>query len=59
MDKSKPDGTKKQLNISRLKDLGWQAKLSLEDGIKTISEYNLKKWKLKFDTKENNISILF
>ncbi len=44
-DKSKPDGTrKKQLNISRLKDLGWQAKLSLEDGIKkTISEYNLKK----------------
>ena len=43
-DKSKPDGTrKKQLNISRLKDLGWQPKLSLEEGIKkTISEYNFK-----------------
>ena len=40
-DKSKPDGTKKkQLNISRLTDLGWQPKISLEEGIqKTISEY--------------------
>ena len=44
-DKSKPDGTKKkQLNISRLTDLGWQPKISLEEGIqKTILEYNLQK----------------
>jgi len=40
-DKSKPDGTpKKQLNISRLRSLGWQPKITLEKGIKrTIEEY--------------------
>ncbi len=38
---SKPDGTpKKQLNIQKLKNLGWEAKISLETGLKrTISEY--------------------
>ena len=31
---SKPDGTpKKQLDLSRLKELGWQAKISLQDGL--------------------------
>ncbi len=44
-DKSKPDGTpKKQLDISRIKSLGWKPKISLEDGIrKTIYEYHIKK----------------
>lgn len=33
-DTSKPDGTpKKQLDLSRLKELGWQAKISLQDGL--------------------------
>ena len=37
-DKNKPDGTpKKQLDISRIKNLGWVPKISLEEGIlKTI-----------------------
>ena len=35
-DHSKPDGTpKKQLDISRLSDLGWKAKIELDEGIKT------------------------
>ncbi len=40
-DLSKPDGTpKKQLNISRLKQIGWSPNISLEDGINmTIKEY--------------------
>ena len=33
-DTSKPDGTpKKQLDVSRLKAMGWQASISLEDGL--------------------------
>ena len=33
-DTSKPDGTpRKLLDVSRLKDLGWQASISLEDGL--------------------------
>ena len=33
-EKSKPDGTpKKQLDISKLKDLGWQAKIDLNHGL--------------------------
>ena len=33
-DKSKPDGTpKKQLNVDRLQQLGWTAKIRLEDGL--------------------------
>ena len=40
-DKSKPDGTpKKQLNISKISNLGWFPKISLDEGIKeTISIY--------------------
>ena len=35
-DFNKPDGTpKKQLDISRLSDLGWKAKIQLDEGIKT------------------------
>ncbi len=34
-DTSKPDGTpKKQLNVSKINQLGWKAKVSLEEGIK-------------------------
>ena len=37
-DISKPDGTpKKQLDITRLKSLGWSSKITLEEGLeKTI-----------------------
>ena len=40
-DRSKPDGTpKKQLNISKISNLGWVPKISLDEGIKdTISIY--------------------
>ena len=40
-DKSKPDGTpKKQLDISRIKSIGWEPKIELDRGIeKTISIY--------------------
>ena len=40
-DKSKPDGTpKKQLDVSRLKSLGWQPKINLQEGIlRTIEEF--------------------
>tara|TARA_A100001035_G_scaffold154573_1_gene121990 strand:- start:1972 stop:2976 length:1005 start_codon:yes stop_codon:yes gene_type:complete len=39
-DHSKPDGTpKKQLNINKIKSLGWEPKISLDEGIKrTIQE---------------------
>lgn len=36
-DKSKPDGTmRKLMDVSRIKNLGWQAKTSLKDGIKIV-----------------------
>ena len=40
-DKSKPDSTpKKQLDISKISELGWFPKIGLDDGIKqTISFY--------------------
>ena len=40
-DKDKPDGTpRKLLDISNLKSIGWQSKITLEDGIKlTIKEF--------------------
>ena len=42
-DKTKPDGTpKKLLNIQKIKNLGWTAKIELKDGIKrTINEFKL------------------
>ena len=34
-DASKPDGTpRKLLNVDRLADIGWEARISLDDGIK-------------------------
>ncbi len=40
-DKSKPDGTpKKQLDISKIKSLGWEPEIELEEGLKkTIEDY--------------------
>ena len=40
-DKSKPDGTpKKQLDISKIRSLGWKATIELDEGIeKTLSTY--------------------
>ena len=40
-DKEKPDGTyQKLLDISKIKSLGWEAKISLKDGLKkTYNEY--------------------
>ena len=40
-DNSKPDGTpKKQLDISKITQLGWYPKITLDDGIKqTINLY--------------------
>jgi GDP-L-fucose synthase len=36
-DSTKPDGTpRKLMDVSKLKGLGWQAKTSLEDGIKAV-----------------------
>ncbi len=42
-DKNKPDGTpRKKLNTSRMKKLGWESKIELEEGIKlTIKHYLL------------------
>jgi len=41
-DASKPDGTpKKQLNVSRLEALGWRARNSLRESLKTIAP---RKW---------------
>ena len=41
-DESKPDGTpKKQLDVTRINNLGWSANINLEEGIlKTITHFN-------------------
>ena len=42
-DKAKPDGTpRKLLDVTRLTKLGWQAKISLREGIKSTYEWFLK-----------------
>ena len=50
-DSNKPDGTKrKRLNIEKIKSLGWNPKINLDDGIqKTIDEF-----KLNYLDKKNN-----
>jgi GDP-L-fucose synthase len=43
-DASKPDGTpRKLLDVSRMKSLGWQPSISLEEGIRRTYAYYLKK----------------
>jgi GDP-L-fucose synthase len=43
LDLSKPDGTpKKLLDISRMAELGWKARTSLEDGIKKSYEFYIR-----------------
>ena len=42
-DTTKPDGTKRKLlDVSRMKSLGWEAKVSLRDGIEKTYEWFLK-----------------
>ena len=45
-DHSKPDGTpKKQLDITKISDLGWEPKISLQDGLKmTIKDIAMKNY---------------
>ena len=45
-DRSKPDGThRKLMDVSKLKEFGWEASISLEDGIKKVySEIKDSKW---------------
>ena len=44
-DKNKPDGTpRKLLNIQKIKDLGWEPKISLKEGIKKTIESFQKKY---------------
>ena len=48
-DTTRPDGTLvKRLDVSRLKNLGWQAKISLEDGILETYNWFVKKqaWRM-------------
>ena len=49
-DQNKPDGTyQKLLDVSKLKKLGWNSKITLEEGLKkTFEEY-------KNDLKEKNL----
>ena len=43
-DISKPDGTlKKQLDIGKMKELGWKPKISLRDGIEMVYKWYLDK----------------
>jgi GDP-L-fucose synthase len=39
-DASKPDGTpRKLLDVTKLSDLGWEAEISLEDGVRSTYEW--------------------
>jgi GDP-L-fucose synthase len=41
-DASKPDGTpRKLLDVSKINSLGWQAKISLQDGLRSTYEWFL------------------
>ena len=51
-DTSKPDGTpRKLLNISRIKRLGWEPKINIEDGI----EETVKNYKYELNSKKLRI----
>ena len=36
-DSTKPDGTPKQLDVSRISSLGWQSRISLAEGLEALS----------------------
>ena len=39
-DKTKPDGApRKVLDVTKINELGWRAKTSLEDGLKIVYEW--------------------
>ena len=41
-DLSKPDGTpRKVMDVSKINELGWEAKVSLEEGVKKVYEWYL------------------
>ena len=45
MDASKPDGTMRKLtDISRIKALGWEPKITLEQGLQETYQWFLKKY---------------
>ena len=44
-DTSKPDGTpRKLLDTSRLRQLGWQPRITLEDGVRDTYQWFLRNW---------------
>lgn len=44
-DASKPDGTpRKLLDVTRVKSLGWEAQVSLEDGVRATYEWMVEHW---------------
>ncbi|SLN11721.1 GDP-L-fucose synthase [Roseivivax jejudonensis] len=45
-DPSKPDGTpRKLMDVSRLRDMGWQASIGLEDGVRETYRWYINSWK--------------
>jgi len=51
-DSSKPDGTpRKLMDVSRIHQLGWKHKTTLEDGIKKAYEWYLQN-EVKFSSKK-------
>ena len=52
-DETKPDGTpRKLLNVNKIKDLGWEAKINLQKGIEqTYNWFKVRKGMIKKNTK--------
>jgi len=49
-DYSKPDGTpRKLMNVNKLKGLGWEAKISLEEGIRSVYAEMKKEWEVSME----------
>lgn len=57
-DTTKPDGTpKKQLDVTKLHNLGWQHKIELEEGIKSTYEWFLDNHKQQIKSSEKVVNI--